>query len=57
MSGVLRALQRHYAHLIVHGTLHAQGFDHERDERQAREMESRESAILVGLGFADPYAD
>jgi probable rRNA maturation factor len=49
-------LESHYAHLIVHGTLHAQGFDHERGEAEAREMESRESAILVGLGFRDPYA-
>lgn len=47
-------LESHYAHLIVHGTLHAQGYDHEDDD-EAREMESRESAILVGLGFRDPY--
>jgi probable rRNA maturation factor len=45
----------HYAHLLVHGTLHAQGFDHET-AKQAREMEPRESAILQALGFADPYA-
>jgi probable rRNA maturation factor len=45
----------HYAHLVVHGALHAQGFDHER-ARAAKTMEARESAILVGLGFADPYA-
>ena len=49
------ALVAHYAHLIVHGTLHAQGFDHER-AADARRMEARESKILVGLGFADPYA-
>ena len=49
------ALVAHYAHLIVHGTLHAQGFDHERGA-DARRMEARESEILVGLGFADPYA-
>ena len=49
------ALVAHYAHLIVHGTLHAQGFDHER-AADARRMEARESEILVGLGFADPYA-
>jgi len=48
-------LVAHYAHLIVHGTLHAQGFDHER-AAEARRMEARESEILVGLGFADPYA-
>ena len=49
------ALVAHYAHLIVHGTLHAQGFDHER-AADARRMEARESEVLVGLGFADPYA-
>jgi probable rRNA maturation factor len=48
-------LVAHYAHLIVHGALHAQGFDHER-AADARRMEARESEILVGLGFADPYA-
>ena len=44
----------HYAHLLVHGTLHAQGFDHLK-ARDARRMESRESNILLGLGLADPY--
>jgi probable rRNA maturation factor len=48
-------LVAHYAHLLVHGTLHAQGFDHET-ARQAREMEPRESALMLALGFADPYA-
>jgi probable rRNA maturation factor len=47
-------LVAHYAHLLVHGTLHAQGFDHET-AKQAREMEPRESALLLALGFADPY--
>jgi probable rRNA maturation factor len=49
------ALAAHYAHLVVHGTLHAQGFDHER-AAEAKRMEARESAILAGLGFADPYS-
>ena len=49
------ALAAHYAHLVVHGTLHAQGFDHER-AAEARRMEARESEILIGLGFADPYS-
>ena len=48
------ALEAHYAHLLVHGTLHAQGYDHERED-DARAMESRESELLRGLGFADPY--
>jgi len=47
-------LQAHYAHLLVHGALHAQGFDH-LHEAQAQEMEARESALMLGLGFADPY--
>jgi probable rRNA maturation factor len=44
----------HYAHLLVHGTLHAQGYDHE-DEADAALMEARESELLLKLGFADPY--
>jgi probable rRNA maturation factor len=48
-------LTAHYAHLLVHGALHAQGMDHER-VRDARRMEARESAVLQALGFADPYA-
>ena len=47
-------LPAHYAHLLVHGTLHAQGFDHE-DEAGAATMEARESEVLLALGFADPY--
>ena len=45
----------HYAHMLVHGTLHAQGYDHEQDD-EAEFMEARESEIMLGLGFADPYA-
>ena len=45
----------HAAHLLVHGALHAQGFDHENDE-EAAAMEARETAILRGLGLHDPYA-
>ncbi|WP_246294687.1 rRNA maturation RNase YbeY [Piscinibacter koreensis] len=48
-------LDAHYAHLLVHGALHAQGFDHESD-LEAGAMEARETAILARLGFADPYA-
>ena len=47
-------LEAHYAHLVVHGALHAQGFDHER-AGEARVMQASESAIVAGLGFADPY--
>ena len=45
----------HYAHLLVHGTLHAQGYDHEVDDEAAC-MEARETEVLAGLGFDDPYA-
>ncbi|MCW5637145.1 MAG: rRNA maturation RNase YbeY [Rubrivivax sp.] len=48
-------LEAHYAHLLVHGTLHAQGYDHVR-AREARVMEARESELMRSLGFADPYA-
>ena len=51
-----RAVEAHYAHLLVHGALHAQGFDHE-DDADAETMEARESAVLRALGFDDPYAD
>lgn len=52
-----KPLQDHYAHLLVHGALHAQGWDHESDEAQARAMELRERDILEALGVPDPYAD
>jgi probable rRNA maturation factor len=48
------SLEAHYAHLLVHGTLHAQGYDHERDE-DAVVMEARETEVLRALGYADPY--
>ena len=50
-----KKLQAHSAHLIVHGTLHAQGWDHETSARDARAMEAREIEILTGLGFSNPY--
>ncbi|AVP56206.1 rRNA maturation RNase YbeY [Pulveribacter suum] len=50
-----KTLEEHYAHLLVHGALHAQGWDHETSEDDAREMEAYETAILQELGFADPY--
>ena len=49
------ALDAHYAHLLVHGALHAQGWDHEADD-EAVAMQQRETEVLRALGFADPYA-
>ena len=50
-----KSVEEHTAHLVVHGVLHAQGYDHEEDE-EADEMESLETEILEALGYADPYA-
>jgi len=50
-----KTLAEHCAHLVVHGILHLQGYDHDT-ERGAAAMEARETAILAALGIADPYA-
>ncbi|WP_439238597.1 rRNA maturation RNase YbeY [Lonepinella sp. BR2919] len=50
-----KPLIAHWAHLVVHGSLHLLGYDHiEQDE--AEEMESLETEIMLGLGFEDPYS-
>jgi len=50
-----KTLQAHYAHLLVHGALHAQGWDHESSEEDAQVMELREVEIMTRLGFDNPY--
>ncbi|OOS01465.1 rRNA maturation RNase YbeY [Canicola haemoglobinophilus] len=49
-----KPLMAHWAHMIVHGSLHLLGYDHIEDD-EAEEMESLETGIMLGLGFADPY--
>lgn len=51
-----KPLEAHYAHLVVHGALHAQGYDHE-DATEADEMEALEIEILATLGYPNPYAE
>ena len=50
-----KTLAAHYAHLVIHGMLHLQGHDHARDDDAGR-METREVALLRGLGYGNPYA-
>ena len=45
----------HFAHLVVHGMLHLQGYEHEKGERLAQRMEAREREVLARFGIADPY--
>lgn len=51
-----KPLAGHLVHLVVHGTLHLLGYDHE-EETEATTMEARERALLAGLGVPDPYAE
>ena len=49
-----KPLMAHWAHMVVHGSLHLLGYDHIEDD-EAEEMESLETHIMTELGFADPY--
>ncbi len=49
-----KSVEEHAVHLVVHGVLHAQGYDHETDE-EAEEMEALEIEILADLGWPNPY--
>lgn len=49
-----KPLMAHWAHMVVHGSLHLLGYDHIEDD-EAEEMESLETQIMQGLGFVDPY--
>ena len=49
-----KPLMAHWAHMVVHGSLHLLGYDHIEDD-EAEEMESLETQIMQGLGFDDPY--
>ncbi|OEC33259.1 probable rRNA maturation factor [Pseudomonas cuatrocienegasensis] len=51
-----KALDAHWAHLVVHGCLHLLGYDH-IDDDEAEEMEALERALLAELGHPDPYDD
>lgn len=50
-----KTLEEHYAHLLVHGALHAQGWEHETRKADAEAMEAYEVEILGGLGLPNPY--
>ncbi|MCF8179534.1 MAG: rRNA maturation RNase YbeY [Sulfuritalea sp.] len=50
-----KTLEAHFAHLVVHGMLHLQGYDHETNKDDAERMEAAERKILDSLGYPDPY--
>ena len=51
-----KAATAHFAHLILHGMLHLQGYDHATSDAEAERMETREREILAQFGYPDPYA-
>ncbi len=52
-----KRLKAHYAHLLIHGTLHAQGYEHDTSAQDAEEMEALEMLLMLSLGFDNPYQD
>ena len=50
-----KAVAAHWAHMVVHGTLHLAGYDHETGERERMRMERREIAVLRSFGIGNPY--
>jgi probable rRNA maturation factor len=51
-----KALQAHWAHMVIHGLLHLLGYDHQ-NEQEAQQMESQERELLQRLHFPDPYTE
>lgn len=49
-----KPLNAHWAHMVIHGSLHLLGYDHIEDD-EAEEMEALETEIMLALGYADPY--
>lgn len=49
-----KSLDAHWAHMIIHGILHLMGYDH-NEEKEAENMEAKETALMLELGFPDPY--
>jgi probable rRNA maturation factor len=50
-----KTLESHWAHLIIHGVLHAQGYEHETNETDALEMEALEVLLMQSLGYPNPF--
>jgi probable rRNA maturation factor len=50
-----KPLEAHWAHMVIHGSLHLAGYDHETSERDRMRMERREIAVLRSFGIGNPY--
>ena len=56
-AGTAKVPLTHFTHMLVHGTLHLMGYDHETSDEDAEEMEGIEIEILAKLGFENPYLE